>query len=140
TPILFGVDQEGGRVNRLKQGTSTCGNMALGATADPKNAKILSKLIGDELYSLGINLNFAPVVDINSNPKNPIIGVRAYSDNPKMVTEMASASIEGYKEAKIIPCLKHFPGHGNTALDTHLGIVTIDADLKALEEVELYPY
>ncbi|APC97955.1 glycoside hydrolase family 3 protein [Francisella frigiditurris] len=139
-PILFGVDQEGGRVNRLKQGTSTCGNMALGATANPENAKILSKLIGDELYSLGINLNFAPVVDINSNPKNPIIGVRAYSDNPEMVTEMARASIEGYKEANIIPCLKHFPGHGNTALDTHLGLVTIDADLKALEDVELYPY
>ena len=140
TPLLFGIDQEGGRVNRLQQGTSTCGNMAIGATGDTNNAKILSKLIGDELYALGFNLNFAPVADINSNPKNPIIGVRAYSDNPDDVLQMVKSTMEGYKQANIIPCLKHFPGHGNTELDTHLGIVTIDSNKECLDQIELYPY
>ena len=140
TPLLFGIDQEGGRVNRLQQGTSTCGNMAIGATGDPENARVLSKLIGDELYALGFNLNFAPVADINSNPKNPIIGVRAYSDNPSDVLKMVKSSIQGYKQANIIPCIKHFPGHGNTELDTHLGIVTIDSNRERLDNIELSPY
>ena len=86
TSLFFATDQEGGRVNRLQQGTSGCGNMALAATNNPNNSYTMAKLIGDELYSLGININFAPTVDVNSNKNNPIIGVRSYSDNSEVVT------------------------------------------------------
>ncbi|MFC4891766.1 glycoside hydrolase family 3 protein [Pseudofrancisella aestuarii] len=140
TPLFFATDQEGGRVNRLQQGTSGCGNMALAATNNPSNAYTMGKLIGDELYSLGININFAPAVDVNSNKNNPIIGVRSYSDNPEIVTNYAKNAIDGYHDAKIISCIKHFPGHGDTATDSHLGNVILDKALNELESIELLPF
>ncbi|WP_052399115.1 glycoside hydrolase family 3 protein [Candidatus Francisella endociliophora] len=140
TPLFFGIDQEGGRVNRVKQGTSGCGNMALAATDNPTNAYRMSKVIGDELFSLGINTNFAPVIDVNSNKNNPIIGVRSYSDNPNTVIEYAKNAIKGLKDSKTIDCVKHFPGHGDTATDSHLGSVDIDKSLNELEKVELLPF
>lgn len=140
TPIFFATDQEGGRVNRLQQGTSGCGNMALAATDNPSNAYTMAKIIGDELYSLGININFAPTVDVNSNKNNPIIGVRSYSDNPNVVTDYAKNAINGYHDAKIIDCIKHFPGHGDTATDSHLGNVILEKTLKELETTELLPF
>ncbi|QIW10167.1 glycoside hydrolase family 3 protein [Francisella sp. LA112445] len=140
TPLFFATDQEGGRVNRIKQGTSGCGNMALAATNNPENAYIIAKLIGDELYSLGINTNFAPVIDVNSNKNNPIIGVRAYSDNPETVIEYANYTIDGYHDAKVIDCVKHFPGHGDTSSDSHLGSVSVNKSLGDLEKTELLPF
>ncbi|APC91569.1 Beta-hexosaminidase [Francisella sp. MA067296] len=140
TPLFFATDQEGGRVNRLQQGTSGCGNMALAATNNPNNAYTIAKLIGDELYYLGINTNFAPVIDVNSNKNNPIIGVRSYSDNPEVVTEYAKNAIAGYRDAKIIACVKHFPGHGDTAIDSHLGNVILAKSLNDLETTELLPF
>ncbi|AFJ43889.1 glycoside hydrolase family 3 protein [Francisella orientalis] len=140
TPIFFAIDQEGGRVNRLQQGTSGCGNMALAATDNPSNAYTMAKIIGDELYSLGININFAPAVDVNSNKNNPIIGVRSYSDNPNVVTDYAKNAINGYHDAKIIDCIKHFPGHGDTATDSHLGNVILDKTLEELDTTELLPF
>ncbi|NDU05067.1 glycoside hydrolase family 3 protein, partial [Francisella tularensis subsp. holarctica] len=140
TPIFFATDQEGGRVNRLQQGTSGCGNMALAATDNPHNAYTMAKIIGDELYSLGININFAPAVDVNSNKNNPIIGVRSYSDNPDIVIDYAKNAINGYHDAKIIDCIKHFPGHGDTATDSHLGNVNLDKTLKELQTTELLPF
>lgn len=140
TPIFFATDQEGGRVNRLQQGTSGCGNMALAATDNPSNAYTMAKIIGDELYSLGININFAPAVDVNSNKNNPIIGVRSYSDNPNVVTDYAKNAINGCHDAKIIDCIKHFPGHGDTATDSHLGNVILDKTLKELQTTELLPF
>lgn len=140
TPLFFGTDQEGGRVNRLKQGVSGCGNMAITATNNPKNSYTMSKLIGDELYSLGINTNFAPVIDVNSNKNNPIIGVRSYSDDPAVVTKYAKESLKGLADASIISCVKHFPGHGDTALDSHHSAITLDKNLDELEKVELLPF
>ncbi|ADA78609.1 glycoside hydrolase family 3 protein [Francisella tularensis] len=140
TPIFFATDQEGGRVNRLQQGISGCGNMALAATDNPHNAYTMAKIIGDELYSLGININFAPAVDVNSNKNNPIIGVRSYSDNPDIVIDYAKNAINGYHDAKIIDCIKHFPGHGDTATDSHLGNVNLDKTLKELQTTELLPF
>ncbi|MDE5014739.1 glycoside hydrolase family 3 protein, partial [Francisella tularensis subsp. holarctica] len=81
------------------------------------------KIIGDELYSLGINIHFAPAVDVKSNKNNPIIGVRSYSDNPDIVIDYSKNAINGYHDAKIIDCIKHFPGHCDTAQDSHLGNV-----------------
>ncbi|API86792.1 glycoside hydrolase family 3 protein [Francisella uliginis] len=140
TPLFFATDQEGGRVNRIKQGTSGCGNMALAATNKPENAYTMAKIIGDELYSLGINVNFAPVIDVNSNKNNPIIGVRAYSDNPETVIEYAESAIDGYHDAKIIDCVKHFPGHGDTSSDSHLGSVNVNKSLDKLEKTELLTF
>ncbi len=140
TPLFFGVDQEGGRVHRLKQGVSGCGSMAITATNNPKNAYAMSKLIGDELYSLGININFAPVIDVNSNKDNPIIGVRSYSNDPAVVIQYASQSLKGLDDASVISCVKHFPGHGDTALDSHHSAVTLDKSLDDLEKVELQPF
>lgn len=140
TPLFFATDQEGGRVNRIKQGTSGCGNMALAATNKLENAYTMGKIIGDELYSLGININFAPVIDVNSNKNNPIIGVRAYSDNPETVIEYAKSAIGGYHAANIIDCVKHFPGHGDTSSDSHLGSVSVDKSLDELEKTELLPF
>ncbi|WP_150466332.1 glycoside hydrolase family 3 protein [Francisella sp. SYW-9] len=140
TPLFFAIDQEGGRVNRIKQGTSGCGNMALAATNNPKNAYTMAKIIGDELYNLGINVNFAPVIDVNSNKNNPIIGVRSYSDNPETIIEYAKSTIDGYHDAKIIDCVKHFPGHGDTSSDSHLGSVSVNKSLAELEKTELLPF
>ena len=140
TPLFFATDQEGGHVHRLKQGTSGCGNMAITATNNPTNAYTMSKLIGDELYSLGINTNFAPVIDVNSNKNNPIIGVRSYSDDPAVVTQYASESLKGLADASVISCVKHFPGHGDTSLDSHHSAVTLDKSLDELEKVELLPF
>ena len=140
TPLFFGTDQEGGRVHRLKQGTSGCGNMAITATNNPTNAYTMSKLIGDELYALGINTNFAPVIDVNSNKDNPIIGVRSYSEEPTVVTQYAKESLKGLADASVISCVKHFPGHGDTALDSHHSAVTLDKNLEELEKVELQPF
>lgn len=140
TPLFFGIDQEGGRVNRIKQGISGCGNMALAATDNPTNAYRMAKVIGNELFSIGINTNFAPVIDVNSNKNNPIIGVRSYSDNPSTVIEYAKNAIKGLKDSKTIDCVKHFPGHGDTATDSHLGSVNVDKDLSELEKVELLPF
>ena len=139
-PLFFATDQEGGRVHRLKQGTSSCGNMAITATNNPKNAYTISKLIGNELYSLGININFAPVIDVNSNKDNPIIGVRSYSDDPMVVTQYARESLKGLADANVISCVKHFPGHGDTALDSHYSAVTLDKDIDELEKIELQPF
>ena len=140
TPLFFGIDQEGGIVNRLPQGTSGCGSMAITATNNPENAYTMSKLIGDELYSLGINTNFAPVIDVNSNKNNPIIGVRSYSDDPMVVTKYAKESLKGLADANVISCVKHFPGHGDTALDSHLSSITLNKTLDDLEKIELYPF
>ena len=140
TPLFFGADQEGGRVNRLNHGTSGCGNMAITATNNLTNAYTMSKLIGDELYSLGINTNFAPVIDVNCNKNNPIIGVRSYSYDPAVVTQYAREALKGLDDANTISCVKHFPGHGDTALDSHHSAVTLDKTLDELEKVELVPF
>ena len=140
TPLFFGIDQEGGKVNRISHGTSGCGNMALSATNDPNNAYTIAKIIGDELYSLGININFAPVIDVNSNKNNPIIGVRSFSDNPKVVSKYAKQFIKGLSDANMISCVKHFPGHGDTSLDTHKNDVILKKTLTELEKTELYPF
>lgn len=140
TPLFFATDQEGGRVHRLQQGTSGCGNMAITATNNPTNAYTMSKLIADELYSLGINTNFAPVIDVNSNKNNPIIGVRSYSDDPAIVTQYAQQSLKALADAGIVACVKHFPGHGDTALDSHHSTVILDKSLADLNEIELVPF
>lgn len=139
-PMFIGADQEGGLITRLSYGTSGIGNMALAATEDPQNARTMGMIYGNELRLLGINTDFAPVVDINNNPDNPVIGVRSFSDDPYTVAEYAVAFMEGLHSSGIISTLKHFPGHGNTGSDSHTGLPCIDSSYDEFLDFELIPF
>ena len=139
-PMIICADQEGGLVYRLKTGTALPGNMALGATANPGYSYLAGQIMGSELSAIGINTNLAPVVDVNNNANNPVIGLRSYSDNPNVVGEMAFAAIAGMAENNVIGCAKHFPGHGDTAVDSHYGLPCVDKSLIELLKCELLPY
>lgn len=139
-PMLISADQEGGSVYRLGTGTALPGNMALGATGNAEYAKMAGEIIGSELSVLGINTDLAPVVDVNNNANNPVIGLRSYGDDAVAVGEMAAASIAGMAEYNVIGCAKHFPGHGDTETDSHYGLPSVDKSLDVLLENELKPY
>lgn len=138
--LLIGIDQEGGYVFRLGQSTAMPGNMALAATNNPKNAYDSAKIIGKELAALDINLDFAPVVDVNNNPKNPVIGVRSFSDDANVVATYSDEFVKGLKSEGITTVPKHFPGHGDTDGDTHENKIIIDKSYDDLKKVELVPY
>ncbi|MCR4907227.1 MAG: penicillin binding protein PBP4B [Lachnospiraceae bacterium] len=138
--LFVAVDQEGGRVTRLNTGTQMPGNMALGATGDRAMAKEAAGVIGSELKAQGFNMDFAPVVDVNINPENPVIGIRSFSDSPEMTAGFGIAFSEGLHEAGVISTLKHYPGHGDTHTDSHTGLPSIDKDLDTLWENELIPF
>lgn len=139
-PLIIGTDQEGGIVTRLQTGTDMPGNMSLGASDDYELTKQVSKVIGKELYSLGINLNFAPGLDVNSNQENPIIGVRSFGSDPEHVSRMGKSYIEGLKDSAVLSCIKHFPGHGDTHTDTHFGLATVNRNLKDLMNIDIMPF
>ena len=139
-PLLVAADQEGGRVARIGFGTTGAGNMALGATNNAENAKTMSSIYGEELKLLGLNTDFAPVLDVNNNPNNPVIGVRSFSDDPEMVAEYGIKYMEGLHAAGMISTLKHFPGHGNTDTDSHTGFPRIMSSYEELKECELIPF
>lgn len=138
---LIAIDQEGGIVTRLKEdGVNVPGAMALGATGDPENAYRAGVLIGREMRALGPNINFAPTVDVNSNAANPVIGVRSYGDDPHSVARFAARSVRGLLDGGVLCTAKHFPGHGDTDLDSHLALPCVDKPLEELERVELVPF
>ncbi|MEA4880312.1 MAG: glycoside hydrolase family 3 protein [Synergistaceae bacterium] len=140
-PLFISIDQEGGLVNRIREGVTLFpGNMALGAIGDPSLAGRVAAVMGEELASLGINVNFAPVVDVNNNPMNPIIGVRSFGSAPRAVARLGSAMISSFMEKGVLPAAKHFPGHGDTAVDSHTGLPLIPASKNRLEEVEFPPF
>ena len=138
--LLMATDQEGGYVTRLAKGTSMPGNMALAATGDPENARIAAAVIGEELHALGIHLDLAPSLDVNSNPQNPVIGVRSFSDDPDVASEFGKAFIDGLHESGIGAVVKHFPGHGDTAADSHSGLPVVTKTLQELRDFELRPF
>lgn len=139
-PLLVAADQEGGYVVRLRGRNRFPGNMALGAASSPELTRRVAFSIGQELRSVGINMNFAPVVDVNSNPANPVIGVRSFGENPKAVAEHADAFIRGLHEAGVLSTAKHFPGHGDTSQDSHIALPSVNHPRSRLEQVELYPF
>jgi beta-N-acetylhexosaminidase len=138
--MLISIDQEGGIVTRLQSGTHMPGNMAIGATRSEEVAEKVGKAIGEELHSLGINMNLAPVLDVNINPDNPVIGVRSYGEKPELVSQMGNAYIKGLQESGTAATAKHFPGHGDTASDSHFSLPVVPHDLERLKAVELYPF
>lgn len=140
-PLFIAVDQEGGVVARLDNGfTVFPGNRALGETRDPNLAQMAALSMGQELQAVGVNMNFAPVVDININPRNPIIGVRSFGDHPETVLTFGAKALHGYKQANIIASLKHFPGHGDVEIDSHEDLPIVHKSMKELEQVELLPF
>lgn len=139
-PLFIAVDQEGGAVTRLQSGTVMPGNMALGAVGNLKLTYAVARAIGEELQALGINMNFAPVIDVNNNPSNPVIGVRSFGDNPVAVAGLGIEFMNGLQDAGIITAAKHFPGHGDTAMDSHIDLPTVSHGFDRLEAVEFVPF
>ena len=139
-PLLITIDQEGGIVTRLQSGTNLPGNMAIGATRNEKYAYQTGQVIGSELSSLGINVNFGPSVDVNNNPANPVIGVRSYSSDAGLVSRLGAQTVKGLQSENIAATAKHFPGHGDTATDSHYGLPLVTHDKERLRSVELVPF
>ena len=139
-PQLIFVDQEGGSVNRIPYSTIGVSNMALGASCDPGNARTMAAIHGEEISLLGIHVNFAPVVDVNNNAANPVIGIRSFSDNAQAVAEFGCAYLAGLHDAGTLAALKHFPGHGNTDTDSHTGFPLINSTYDELKANELIPF
>src|SRR5688572_17576366 len=119
-PPIIGIDQEGGQLIAITMGaTELPGNMALGATRSPELARKAGYVLGRELLAMGINMNFAPSLDVNTHPDNPVIGIRSFSDDSHLVAELGAALIEGMQAQGVMASAKHFPGHGATATDSH---------------------
>ena len=136
-PLLISTDQEGGYVTRLREGTEMPGNMAMAASRDVALAKKAGRVHGLELSSLGINFNFGPVVDVNTNQNNPVIGVRSYGSDLKLIDEMSAAYLEGIHQYNVLSSAKHFPGHGNVSMDSHKSLPTVPYSEKQWREVDL---
>src|SRR5947209_4584979 len=140
-PLLIAIDQENGLVQRLGEAATIFpGNMALGAIGSEEVAYQVAQATGHELKALGINMNLAPVVDVNNNPANPVVGVRSFGEDPQQVARLGTAMVKGYPAAGMLSCLKHFPGHGDTAVDSHLALPKIPYTLERLETLELVPF
>ena len=139
-PMLIGVDQEGGMVNRVSFGTVSSGNMALAASGETSLTEESADMIGKELKVLGFNLDFAPDADVNSNPNNPIIGVRSFSDDPSIAAEHTGAFVKGLHASGVCAALKHFPGHGNVSEDSHTHLPASDYSLEDLRNCDLIPF
>ena len=140
--VLVATDEEGGDVTRLytAEGSPVPGNAALGAVDDLALTRRVAASIGTALAAAGVDLDLAPVVDVNSDPRNPVIGVRSFGADAALVARHTTAYVEGLQSAGVGACAKHFPGHGDTAVDSHLGLPTVDAGLDVLLARELVPF
>ena len=139
-PLLIGMDAEWGVAMRLDSVQAFPWNMTLGAIQDDKLVQAIGYRIGEQAKRLGIHINFAPSVDINTNPKNPIIGNRSFGEDKVNVAQKGIAFMNGMHEAGVLSSAKHFPGHGDTATDSHLGLPSINFSSERIDEVELYPF
>jgi beta-N-acetylhexosaminidase len=140
-PLLVSVDQEGGKVARLREGfTPLPAFRALGERGDPVLAREYGRLVGTELAAVGVDLDFAPVLDVDTNPDNPVIGVRSLGSDPAVVAELGVAFAAGLGDAGVAACGKHFPGHGDTRTDSHHELPRLTHPLSRLEKVELVPF
>lgn len=141
-PLFFEIDQEGGAVTRIGKGATVLpGQMALAATPDPaQSVRTAVGIIANELNAVGVNWNLAPDGDVNDEPTNPVIGNRSFSSDPARVSSLVTAAVQAYAAANFLCCVKHFPGHGSTTIDSHTGLPRIDADRATLDRIELAPF
>jgi beta-N-acetylhexosaminidase len=140
--VLIAIDEEGGDVTRVESatGSSWPGNAALGSVDDVELTRAVADAIGRDLAAAGVNLNYAPVADVNVNPDNPVIGVRSFGADAGRVAAHTAAFVAGQQARGVAACAKHFPGHGNTAVDSHLGLPVLDDDAAALAAGALIPF
>jgi beta-N-acetylhexosaminidase len=140
-PLFISVDEEGGRVTRMPEELKKLPAAGvIGKTGDESYSFEVGRTIAGEIKALGFNMNFAPVLDINSNPKNPVIGDRAFGSEPEVVTRLGVQAMKGIQSEDIIPVVKHFPGHGDTSTDSHVGLPRVDNGLDRLKSFELLPF
>ena len=139
-PLLIGLDGEWGLDMRLKNTVGFPYNMALGSIRDDRLIEKVGIQIGKHFKRMGMHINFAPVVDVNTNPKNPVIGNRSYGEDKINVTKKALAFTKGIQSENVMACAKHFPGHGDTSKDSHKTLPSVDLSLERLDSVELFPY
>jgi beta-N-acetylhexosaminidase len=141
-PLLVSTDQEGGIVARVgPPATQFPGNMALGAARQAEHALRAASITAGELRTLGINQNYAPVADVNVNPQNPVIGVRSFGEEPELVSGLLGAQVAGYQQGRrLAATAKHFPGHGDTSVDSHTGLPVIHHSLVELDKIDLPPF
>jgi len=138
--FFIAVDQEGGKVSKIPTSNKTKSAREIGNTKDSKNAFIAGSTIGQDFEALGLNLDFAPVMDVDTNPKNPVIGNRSFSSDEKVVAEFGVEFMKGLKSKGILATAKHFPGHGDTSGDSHKELVKVIHAIDRIERVELYPF
>ena len=139
-PVLLGADQEGAWQVMYPGSSPGPGNMALGATGDPELARAMYRVIGEECRAVGLHATFGPCADCNTNPDNAIIGTRSFGEPPELVARMTEAAVAGVLEAGAIATLKHYPGHGDTTLDSHRGLPTVERTREELFEIDLLPF
>src|SRR5450432_3128143 len=140
-PLFLALDQEGGQVSRLRQGFTEIPPMrAVGVSGSATLAREVGELIGREVRAVGFDMNYAPVLDIDTNPDNPIIAARSFGRTPELVSELGVALAQGLESAGVAACGKHFPGHGDTSQDSHLELPRLPHSLERLEQVELKPF
>ena len=139
-PLLIASDFERGAGNQIKRAIEFPPLMAMGAAGSEELVYLMGKITALEGRAMGIHMTYAPVVDVNINPENPIINTRSFGEDPELVSRLAKAFIKGCQENGVIATAKHYPGHGDTDLDSHTHLPTVNADLERLEKIELYPF
>ncbi|WP_342566103.1 beta-N-acetylhexosaminidase [Paenibacillus sp. FSL R7-0345] len=140
-PLFMSVDQEGGKVSRMPEEYAAIpANSKVGAANDQESASLMGRLLAGQVLSAGFNMNFAPVLDINSNPDNPVIGDRSFGNNAELVTRLGLAEMKGIMAEGVIPVVKHFPGHGDTSVDSHLELPVVNKSAAQLAKLEWLPF
>ena len=140
-PLLVCVDQEGGRVARMREPwTLWPAARAVGRTGSEETAYAVGQALAAELRPCGVSVDFAPCVDVDTNPRNPVIGDRSFGDDPDLVGRLGAALVRGLQDGGLVACAKHFPGHGDTSVDSHLDLPVVDHSMSRLEDVELRPF
>jgi beta-N-acetylhexosaminidase len=140
-PLFFGIDEEGGRITRLpKEFAKLPTNKVIGEKNNSSLSYKIGSLLGEEVKAFGLNINFAPVLDVNSNAKNPVIGDRSFGSNVDIVSRLGIQTMKGIQAQNIIAGVKHFPGHGDTSVDSHVGLPVVNNDLNRLKSLELIPF
>ena len=140
-PIFMSVDQEGGKVSRMPETVESIpSSRKVGETKDSALAETMGELLARQVQLAGFNVDFAPVLDVNSNPKNPVIGDRSFGSSAELVSRMGIAEMKGLRNEGIIPVVKHFPGHGDTSVDSHLDLPVVNKTEKQLAELEWIPF
>ncbi|MEH7225025.1 beta-N-acetylhexosaminidase [Bacillus sp. JJ1566] len=140
-PLLLAIDEEGGRITRFPENVSKLpSNQKVGQLNNQDLSYKIGGLLAEKVAYFGFNMNFAPVLDVNSNPRNRVIGDRSFSSNPQVVSKLGIKTMQGIRDNGVIPVIKHFPGHGDTFVDSHLGLPTLPHDQERLRSIELHPF